>query len=156
MGGRRGALFLGRGPCHPLHSRRVTSLPYAVSTLGIVFIVIGVLAVLFLIGGIVAIRTRERRLGGAWKEHVAEADAALENARALDKGWHRDNMEDAVRSALGESRPGVVWDDLHLVFVDDRPGKDEDRAHFMAVGPSGEARVILARDGDRWVAERVE
>lgn len=134
----------------------MTSLPYAASTLGIVLVVIGVLAVLFLIGGLFAIRTRERRFGGSWREHVAEADGALESARALDKGWHRDTMEEAARSALGESRPGVVWETLHLVLVDDRPGKDEDRAHFMAVGPSGEARVILARDGDRWVAERVE
>jgi hypothetical protein len=42
------------------------------------------------------------------------------------------------------------------VLVDDRPGIEEDRAHFVAVGPDGRARVILAREGDRWIAERVE
>jgi hypothetical protein len=42
------------------------------------------------------------------------------------------------------------------VLVDDRPGVSEDRAHFMAVGADGAARVILAREGDRWIAERVE
>ena len=134
----------------------MTSLPLAASTLGIVLVVVGVLAVLFLIGGLIAVRVRDRRLGGTWREHVLEADAALEAARALDRGWHRETMEAAAKGALAESRPGVGWDDLHLVLVDDRPGKDEDRAHFMAVGDAGEARVILARDGDRWVAERVE
>lgn len=134
----------------------MTSLPYAVSTIGIVLIVIAALAVVFLIGGLVAIRSRERRDGGEWKGHVAEADAELEAARALDKGWHRETMEEAARAALAESRPSFGVESLHLVFVDDRPGKEEDRAHFMAVGSDGEARIILARDGDRWVAERVE
>ncbi len=134
----------------------MTSLPFAVSTFGIVLIVIGVLAVVFLIGGFFAIRSRERQHGGEWKGHVAEADSALEGARALDKGWHRETMEEAAKSALGASKPDFGLDTLHLVFVDDRPGKEEDRAHFVAVGSGGEARVILARDGDRWVAERVE
>lgn len=134
----------------------MTSLPIAVSTLGIVIVIVGVLAVLFVIGGLVAVRVRERRQGGAWKGHVAAADAALEGARALDKGWHRETMEAAAQAALAESRPGVAWDTLHLVLVDDRPGIEEDRAQFVAIGDTGEARVILARDGDHWVAERVE
>jgi hypothetical protein len=134
----------------------VTSLPLAVSTLGIVIVIVGVLAVLFLIGGLIAVRVREQRQGGAWKGHVAAADAALEGARASDKGWHRETMETAARAALAESRPGVGWNTLHLVLVDDRPGVEEDRAQFVAIGDDGEARVILARDGDRWVAERVE
>ena len=29
-------------------------------------------------------------------------------------------------------------------------------SRHVAVGSDGEARVILAREGDRWVAERVE
>lgn len=116
----------------------------------------GVLAVLLLIGGLFAVRARNRRHGDAWKDHVAAADAALEGARALDKGWHRETMEAAAKSALTESRPGFEWDRLHLVLVDDRPGTEEDRAQFVALGDKGEARVILARDGDRWVAERVD
>jgi hypothetical protein len=134
----------------------VTSLPIAASTLGIVIIIAGVLAVLFVIGGLFAVRARNRREGDTWKDHVAAADAALEGARAHDKGWHRETMEAAAKAALTESRPGFEWNRLHLVLVDDRPGTEEDRAQFVALGDEGEARVILARDGDRWVAERVD
>jgi hypothetical protein len=126
------------------------------STLGIIFIVIGVLVVLFAIGGSIAVVKRSRAQDATFAQHVEAADSMLEQARALDKGWHRDTMEDAAKAALAESRPGWTYYDLHLVLVDDRPGVNEDRAHFMAVGSDGHARVILAREGDRWVAERVE
>ena len=43
------------------------------------------------------------------------------------------------------------------MLVDDRPGIEEDRAQFVAVGDDGdEAAVVLAREGDRWSAERVD
>lgn len=132
------------------------ALPIALSTLGIVAIVVGALVVIFFIGGVIAVITRSRRQAGTYAEHVAAADSMLEQARAADKGWHRETMEEAARAAISESRPGWDYRDLHLVFVDDRPGVSEDRAHFVAVGADGEARVILARHDDRWVAERVE
>jgi Na+-transporting methylmalonyl-CoA/oxaloacetate decarboxylase gamma subunit len=128
----------------------------AVSTLGIVLIVLGVVVILFFIGGVSAVVVRSRRQAGDYAEHVAAADSALEQARAADRGWHRETMEATARAAIAESRPGWTFDDLHLVYVDDRPGVTEDRAHFVAVAPDGEARVILGRQDDRWVAERVE
>ena len=133
-----------------------TAAPFAISTLGIVAIVVGVLVVLFFIGGLIAVSVRARRQGDTFAEHVRAADEALERARAADRGWHRDTMEDAARAAIAESRPGWPYEDLHLVLVDDRPGVEEDRAHFMAVGPDGQARVVLARQGERWVAEQVD
>jgi hypothetical protein len=126
------------------------------STLGIIAIVIGVLVVLFAIGGAIAVAKRSRAQDATFGQHVEAADSMLEQARALDRGWHRDTMEEAAKAALAESRPGWTYDDLHLVLVDDRPGVNEDRAHFMAVGSDAHARVILAREGDRWIAERVE
>jgi hypothetical protein len=33
---------------------------------------------------------------------------------------------------------------------------DEDRAHFVAMGPDDQVRVILARQGGQWVAEDLE
>ena len=126
------------------------------STLGIILIVIGVLVVLFVIGGAIAVAKRSRAQDATFAQHVEAADSALEQARAHDKGWHRETMEEAARAAIAESRPGWGYDNLHLVLVDDRPGVREDRAHFMAVGADGAARVILAREGDRWIAERVE
>jgi hypothetical protein len=127
-----------------------------ISTIGIILIVLGAVVVLFAIGGAIVVLRRYRAQDATFAQHVEAADSALEQARALDKGWHRDTMEEAARAAVAESKPGWKYDDLHLVFVDDRPGVSEDRAHFMAVGPDGEARVILARQDDRWVAERVE
>jgi hypothetical protein len=132
------------------------ALPIAVSTLGIILIVLAAVVLLFFIGGVVAVGVRSRRQEGSYAEHVAAADAALEQARAADRGWHRETMEQTARDAIAESRPGWSFSDLHLVFVDDRPGVSEDRAHFVAVGADGECRVILARQDDRWVAERVE
>jgi hypothetical protein len=126
------------------------------STLAIVLIVAGVVIALFLVLGLLGARARDRRQAGTWGQHVAEADAALEQARAADRGWDRAVMEAAAQRALEESRPGWAHGDLHLVLVDDRPGKDEDRAHFVAVAGTGdEARVVLAREGDHWAAESV-
>jgi hypothetical protein len=127
-----------------------------VSTLAIVLIVAGVLTLLLLVGGLLGARTRDRRLAGRFAQDVAAADQALEQARAADRGWHRDAMEQACRAAIAEARPDFDYDQLHLVLVDDRPGVEEDRAHFAAVGKGGETRVVMAREGDRWVAERVE
>jgi hypothetical protein len=128
----------------------------ALSTLGIVLIVVAVVVLLFFIGGVLGALARSRRQAGTYEEHVAAADSALEQARAADRGWDRATMKAAARAAVEESRPGWTFDDLHLIFVDDRPGVSEDRAHFVAVGSDGECRVILARQDDRWVAERVE
>jgi type II secretory pathway pseudopilin PulG len=125
------------------------------STLAIVLIALGVVVVLFFIGGLLAVRSRARRDAGAFTEHVRAADVALEQARALDKGWHRDTMEAAARDAVAQARPGWSYDDLHLVLVDDRPGTAEDQAHFVAMAPDDQVRVILARDGDEWVVAEV-
>jgi hypothetical protein len=130
--------------------------PIAVSTLAIVLIVVGAVILLAFILGLLGARARDRRQAPSYEEHVAAADQALEEARAADKGWHREAMEQVARGALEESRPGWNYRVLHLVFVEDRPGVEEDRAHFVAVADDGEARVILARQAAGWVAERVE
>ena len=126
------------------------------STIAIVLIVLGALLVLFLIGGVLGVRARARQLGDKFYDDHRAADEALEQARAADRGWDRQTMESAARAAVDQAKPGWSYDTVHLVFVDDRPGVEEDRAHFVAMGADGEARVILARQGDAWVAERVE
>jgi hypothetical protein len=126
------------------------------STLVVILIIVAVLVAIVFVGGLIAARRRDRQQAGVWEQHVAEADAELEQARALDRGWHRETMEEVARSALREQRPEHSYENLHLVLVDDQPGVDQDRAHFMAVGQSGEVRVVLAREGDRWVAQQVE
>jgi hypothetical protein len=127
------------------------------STLAIVLIVFGVIVLIALVLGFLGARARDRRQAGSWEEHVRAADAALAQAAASDRGWQRDVMEDAARAALSESRPEWKYGPIHLVLVDDRPGIEEDRAHFVAVGEGGdEARVVLSRQGDRWVAESID
>jgi hypothetical protein len=127
------------------------------STLAIVLIVGGVIVLVALLLGFLGARARDRRQAGSWQEHVRAADGALAQAAATDRGWHRDSMDAAARAALEEARPGWRYGDLHLVLVDDRPGIEEDRAQFVAIDEEGqEARVVLAREGDRWSAERVD
>lgn len=127
------------------------------STLAIVLIVLGVIVLVAVILGFLGARARDRRQAGSWETHVRAADAALAQAAASDRGWKRELMEEAAREALSASRPGWSYGNLHLVLVDDRPGIEEDRAHFVAVAEGGdEARVVLARQGDRWIAESID
>ena len=126
------------------------------STLAVILIVAGVVLVVFFIIGLLGVRAHARHQEPTFADHVREADEALEQARAHDSGWHRETMEAAARGAIGESRPGWSFDDLKLVLVDDHPGTEEDRAHFVATGADGQARVILAREGDRWISVQVD
>lgn len=125
------------------------------SVLAIVLIVIGILVLLLLVGGFAAVRRRERTQAPDYARHLAEADAALEQARAADKGWDRAVMEAAVQRALEEQRPGFRAERLDLVLVDDRPGVMEDRAHFVAAAGDQEVRIVLARGEAGWAAESV-
>jgi hypothetical protein len=135
----------------------MTFAPLAISTFAIVLIAVAAVIAVFLVLGFVATRVRAGREAGSWEEAVRSADAALAQAAAADRGWHRESMESVARAALEEHRPGWRYRDLHLVEVDDRPGIEEDRAQFVAVGDGGEeATVVLSRQGDRWSAERVD
>jgi hypothetical protein len=125
------------------------------STLAIVLIVVAAVFAILFIGGYVGARRRANRPESA--AHILAADRALEQARASDRGWDRQILEDAARTALSEQRPDGTWDSIELELVDDRPGMAEDAAHFVALGPEGRTRVILARtEGGDWYAERVE
>src|SRR5215210_1298429 len=126
------------------------------AALEIILIAFAAIILLVFIGGLVGAGRRDRRNAARFEENVGQADRALQQARASDRGWDKGVMEEAVRSALREQRPDFGYDQLHLVLVDDQPGVDEDRAHFMAVGSGGDARVVLARTGDHWGAESVE
>jgi hypothetical protein len=125
------------------------------STLAIVLIVVGVLMVLLFVGGVVVARRRLAR--PEFDADVKAADRALESARATDRGWDRELLHETALKALAVDRPGFEPQSLDLVLVDDRPGVEEDRAHVLAVGSDGSARVILTRESDgTWVSERIE
>jgi hypothetical protein len=122
------------------------------STLAIVLIIIAAVLVLLLVGGFAGAARRNRQTPH-YERHLAEADRALEQARAADKGWDRALLESAARDALATEKPGWPYSDLALVLVDDRPGTAEDRAHFIASGEEGETRVVLARRDSGWAVE---
>src|SRR4051794_1590831 len=73
----------------------------AMSVLAIVLIVVTALALVFLVGGFVVARRRANRPGR--EEHIRQADHALEQARAADRGWDRDLIESTAREALRSS-----------------------------------------------------
>ena len=123
--------------------------------LAIVLIVLAVVVAALLLGGLAATRRRSQA-NAHYAQHVAAADHALEEARATDRGWDRGALDEAARAALAEARPDFAYAALHLVLVDDRPGIEEDRAQFAAVGDDGEAQVVLVRGPDGWSTESVE
>lgn len=126
------------------------------TTLAIVLIALGVIVALLFIGGLTGARKRDRLRAPSYGRHLAEADHALEQARASDRGWDREVMEGVVRKALEDQAPGSHYERFELVLVDDRPGVDEDRAHFDAVAGERRTRVVLARGDGGWVAEQVD
>jgi hypothetical protein len=123
------------------------------STLGIVLIIIAGVLLLLLVGGFAGAARRRDRHASHYDRNLTEADRALEQARAADKGWDREVLEAAARQALASEKPGWPYSDLALVLVDDRPGISEDRAHFVASGEDGETRVVLARREAGWTVE---
>ena len=125
------------------------------SIVSIIVIVLIVVVLLLFVGGVVAARRRAREDAPEYARHLAEADQALEQARASDRGWDRAVMEDVARQALARELPGTTFDRLDLVLVDDRPGVTQDRAHFEASSAQGRVPVVLARGESGWTAERV-
>jgi len=124
-----------------------------VSVLAIVLIVVGVLVALLFVGGLIGRRRHDEQLAPHYLRNIAEADNALEQARAADKGWHREDMEALALQALEAAHPGRTFERLHLVLVDDRPGVTEDRAHFEAWDGDNPVRVVLTRSDMGWAAE---
>lgn len=127
----------------------------AVGPLEIILIVVAVVLLVFFVGGLLGARRRDEKNAPAYARHLAEADHALEQARAADRGWDREVMEDVARAALAREHPGSTFEDLNLVLVDDRPGVDQDRAHFEASDGGRQVTVVLGRDESGWSAEQV-
>ena len=126
------------------------------SAVAIVTIAVIALMLLLFVGGYVGAKRRAAHRAERLKVTLAEADRGLEAARAEDKGWERVLLEEAARKVLAEEMPDWHYDALHLTLVDDRPGVTEDRAQFLAVGPSREIRIVLTRQNGGWTAGIVD
>jgi hypothetical protein len=125
-----------------------------VSTVAIVVIVIVVLFVLLILGGIVANGRRTRDESTDLRATLLEADQALAQARAQDRGWERAALEAAAREAFAVRSPVDVRE-LQLVKVIDRPGTENDQALFRVVTEVGSEEILLARRGDGWASAEV-
>ena len=117
------------------------------SVLGIILIAFGVLAIVFAIGGYIAINRRRERERSELIARAEQADQHLAQAHADDKGWERTGLEAAARSAYA-GKHGTEPRELRLVQVVDRPGTDDDEAVFHADGEE----LVLGRRGGEWVA----
>ena len=125
----------------------------AVSTIGLILLVIGGLFLLLVIGGYFAAERRQRERERELLAQLQAADRELAQAHASDKGWERSALEGAARQAVAE-RFGDDADvqALQLVQVLDRPGVDADQAIFRVQTPDGEHRITLGRAGGVWGA----
>jgi len=129
----------------------VTSL--AVSTIGLIALVIGGLFLLLVIGGYFAAERRQRSRERELLAQLQAADRELAQAHASDKGWERSALEAAARRAVAERfGEDAEVQALQLVQVLDRPGVDADQAIFRVQTPDGEHRITLGRAGGVWGA----
>jgi hypothetical protein len=116
-----------------------------VSTLAIILIAVGVLAIALAIGGYVANSRRYKAEATTLHAQAREADQHLARAHAEDKGWERSGLEAAARAAYA-ARHGSDPQRLTLVQVVDLPGTESDEAVFDADGE----RLVLGRRGGEW------
>jgi type II secretory pathway pseudopilin PulG len=125
----------------------------AASTLGIVLVVLAVVIVLLAAGGYVAAARRARSSEGALQHELKQAERALAQAHALDKGWDRAILQAAARDAAAVRFGDATVGEPLLVQVLDRPGTDADQAVFHVETADGAAhRMTLGRSGGEWGA----
>ncbi len=119
----------------------------------IVLIAFVVLIVLLALGGAIASARRAAAHEAQLRRQIGEANEALALARAADRGWDRDTLDAAARSAFTERYPGQPIDALLLVQVEDRPGIEEDVAVFQVVSGGAEKTITLGRRHGEWAAQ---
>ena len=143
---------------HPYTDARMTFAPIAMSTLAIVLIALAAVVALLLRARLPrrsCSRPQPGRFLGEGRARGrcrARTGAPPPTAAGTASRW-----KPPRGSRSRSTAPGWRYRDLHLVLVDDRPGIEEDRAQFVAIGDDGdEAAVVLSRQGDHWSAERVD
>jgi len=126
-------------------------LPIAVSTLGIVLIVLAVVVVLLAVGGYAAATRRAKSSEGALQRELDRAEHELARAHASDKGWDPAVLASAAQAAAADRFGDATVGNPLLVQVVDRPGTDADQAVFLIKTADGdEHRMTLGRAGGAW------
>ena len=116
----------------------------------IIIVVLGLLLLLF-VGGLIANARRARAEDPELRATLREADQALAQARAEDRGWDRVALETAAREAFAARSP-IEPRELQLVKVVDRPGTEDDQCLFRVVTDAGSEEILLTRSGGAWGA----
>ena len=123
----------------------------SISALGLILLILLVVVVILAAGGYVAMTRRTRARESALQRELAQAEDALAQAHALDKGWDRATLEAAARACAAERFGDDVVGTPQLVQVIDRPGVDADEAVFRVESTDGrEHRITLGRAGGEW------
>lgn len=108
------------------------------------------------VGGAIAQRRRMEATSGGFAARLEHANEDLAAAHANDKGWDPDVLADAARSALQERHPGSTVEELTLIQVVDRPGIQDDEAHYRARVGGREAMVTMLRHDGDWIAQPID
>lgn len=121
------------------------------SALAVILVVLGGLVLVLFVGGVIVAERRRHRLAADLERQLEEANEALAQAHALDKGWERAGLEAAVREAFAAGS-GAPIRELQLIQVVDHPGTDDDRAVFRVLTDDGVHQMELSRHGGHWHA----
>ncbi|MGZ6694325.1 MAG: hypothetical protein ACXVFL_01660 [Solirubrobacteraceae bacterium] len=121
------------------------------SALATIILILVVILIVLIVGGLIASGRRGDADRLELRRRTQDADRALAEARAEDRGWERSTMEDAVRRAFAERSP-IEPRELLLLQVLDRPGTDDDEALFRVITDAGAEEVRLVRRAGDWIA----
>jgi hypothetical protein len=124
--------------------------------LAIVLAVLAALVVILAVGGAYARRRQLEAGRGRFDAHLAQVNQDLAAAHAEDRGWARDGLEAAARSAYASQREGAAPERLTLVQIVDRPGTDDDKAIFSVTAGGRDELLTLGREGGDWVFEKLD
>ena len=123
----------------------------AISTLSLILLILLAVVVILAAGGYMAMTRRTAARESALQRELAQAEDALAQAHALDKGWDRVRLEAAARAVAAERFGDAVVGAPQLVQVIDRPGVDADQAVFRIESSDGrEHRITLGRGSGQW------
>ena len=121
-------------------------------------IVLGVfvaLVIVLAVGGAYARRRQLERTRGRFDTNLAQVNEDLAAAHAEDRGWAREGLESAARTAYASQRDGAEPTELMLVQIVDRPGTEDDKAVFHVSSGGRDEQLTLGRQGGEWVFEQL-
>jgi hypothetical protein len=113
------------------------------------------LVIILAVGGSYARRRQLERTRDRFEAGLARVNEDLAAAHADDRGWAREGLEAAARSAYAAQRGGADAHELTLIQIVDRPGTEEDKAVFRVASGGRDERLTLGRQGGEWVFEEL-